>query len=213
MHDASPDPRTDAAAPDPARGRTRRDVLAAGAAGGLLAAAALWWEGLAPGLARRPLVPTPPGAPARGLDEPTWRTLAAAQDRLLPSTPDAPGAAATNAIGYLDAAFASPDVAEPVKLLLRRGAAHVDRAARWYRKDRFHELDGAQQDAILRSLERDTRIGLPWLRTMIMYTLEGFLGDPVHGGNAGEAAWRWLGHVPGVPRPTAPHFRLQDRAR
>ncbi len=193
-------------------GSTRRDVLAAGASGGLLAAGVLWWDGLLLGGARR-IEAAPPGSPPRALDERTWATLAAAQDRLVPSTPGAPGAASTNAIGYLDAALASPDVPERSKELIRRGAAHIDRAARWYRKERFADLSPMQQDAILRSLERDLRIGIPWLRTMLIYTLEGYLGDPVHGGNANEAAWTWLGHRPGTPRPTTPHLRMDDRAR
>ena len=89
----------------------------------------------------------------------------------------------------------------------------MDRSARWYRKNRFHELTALQQDAILRGLERDIRIGLRWLRAMLVLTLEGFLCDPVHGGNRDEAAWRWLGHVPGPPRPTTPYLRMDDLAR
>ena len=61
--------------------------------------------------------------------------------------------------------------------------------------------------------DRDIRIGLRWLRAMLVLTLEGFLCDPVHGGNRDEAAWRWLGHVPGQPRPTTPYLRMDDLAR
>lgn len=198
--------------PSPSTGRTRRDVLVAGTAAGLTAAGVLWWDGLLVGSGPR-VEPTPPGVPARALDPALYATLAAVQDRLLPTTPDAPGAASTNAIGYLDAAMASPDVPQETKDLVRQGAAHVDRSARWYRKARFHELTALQQDAVLRGLERDIRIGIRWLRAMLVLTIEGFLGDPLHGGNRDEAAWRWLGHVPGVPRPTVPHLRMDDLAR
>ena len=196
----------------PSTGRTRRDLLAAGTAAGLTAAGVLWWDGLLVGGGPR-VEPTPPGTAARALDPALQATLAAVQDRLLPTTPDSPGAASTNTIGYLDAAMASPDVPQDTKDLVRQGAAHVDRSARWYRKNRFHELTALQQDAILRGLERDIRMGLRWLRAMLVLTLEGFLCDPVHGGNRDEAAWRWLGHVPGQPRPTTPYLRMDDLAR
>ena len=101
--------------------------------------------------------------------------------------------ASTNTIGYLDAAMASPDVPQDTKDLVRQGAAHVDRSARWYRKNRFHELTALQQDAILRGLERDIRIGLRWLRAMLVLTLEGFLCDPVHGGNRDMVGWKMIG--------------------
>ena len=39
---------------------------------------------------------------------------------------------------------------------------------------------------------------------MLELTLECFFGDPVHGGNVDEIAWKWIGHRPGSPRPSAP---------
>lgn len=187
--------------------RTRREVLAFGAAGGLLAVGAMWTDDLLPATAEPRPNPTPPGQPWQALTPHEAALFEAVQDRLLPSSPAAPGARSCGTIRYLDAVFAAPDVRDDAKSLLRAGGAHLDRGARWFGKNRFAALADDQQDAILRGLERDMRLGLPFLRQMLVFTLEGFLGDPVHGGNTNEQAWRWLGHVPGQPRPTEPTFR------
>ena len=140
-------------------------------------------------------------------------SFAAIQARLLPSSATGPGAQEAHTIGFLDGVLAADDVSTSRKATLRQGRARADEGARWYGKQAFAELQTAQQDAILRSLERDTQQGIPWLRLMLEYTLEGFLCDPVHGGNAGEVAWRWLGHKPGVPRPTPAHVPFAGRGR
>ncbi len=48
---------------------------------------------------------------------------------------------------------------------------------------------------------RDRPEGAGWIRVVLGYTLEAVLGDPVHGGNVGEAGWTWAGYEPGDPRP------------
>ena len=42
-----------------------------------------------------------------------------------------------------------------------------------------------------------------WLSTLITYTLEALLSDPLYGGNTNGIGWKWLGHDPGNPRPSA----------
>ncbi len=42
--------------------------------------------------------------------------------------------------------------------------------------------------------------GPAFVHALIELCLEGFLCDPVHGGNRGQTGWRYIGFVPGCPR-------------
>jgi gluconate 2-dehydrogenase gamma chain len=65
----------------------------------------------------------------------------------------------------------------------------------------FAALKHDARERICRILQNEYNQGEAWLSTLISYTLEALLGDPVYGGNIDEAGWRWLDHVPGEPRP------------
>ena len=58
----------------------------------------------------------------------------------------------------------------------------------------FSACAPAEQDGLLRALEQDQN---PWtrfiFRTLIGFSLEGLLGDPVHGGNRSFAGWQAIG--------------------
>jgi gluconate 2-dehydrogenase gamma chain len=41
-----------------------------------------------------------------------------------------------------------------------------------------------------------------WLSKLTTLLLESLLLDPVYGVNINERGWEWLGHQPGIPRPT-----------
>jgi gluconate 2-dehydrogenase gamma chain len=75
----------------------------------------------------------------------------------------------------------------------------------------FSALAPAEQDAILGQLSRG-RIplrGFPqeaMFRALHTLTLEGFLSDPVHGGNDGQAGWRAIGFPePHLRKPGGAH--------
>lgn len=134
------------------------------------------------------------------LDPAEWRTLAAVQDRILPSAPDSPGARTVRATAYLDAALAfgaEPGDCDTVK----RGAHRLDALAADRGAEDYAALSGDDQDAVLRALLKTH--GNAFFVVVLGFTLEAFLGDPVHGGNPGGVAWTWLGHRPGWPRPQA----------
>ena len=72
--------------------------------------------------------------------------------------------------------------------------------------DDFALLPPEDQDAVLRHVENgrvdtDTFSGQPWLHDLLELTLEGLLGDPVHGGNRDELGWSLISYAPGGPRP------------
>ncbi len=134
------------------------------------------------------------------LDEARWRALEAAQDRLLPSSPGAPGARDVRATAYLDAALAEADTPAAVRARIRDGADRLDALAREHGAPDFAALQPEARDAVLAEFF-DTPEGDRWFDAVMPFTLEALLGDPVHGGNPDGIAWDWLGHRPGWPRP------------
>ncbi len=163
---------------------------------------------------RRPLRvdPTPPGAPPKSLTPAEWRTLAAAQARLLPTDDLGPGATEVNAIGYLDAALADESTTPDRVALVKDGALKLDQRAQQRDVEHFGLLGPREQDEAIRLFE--TREGgRSWLRTLLAYTLEAFFGDPMRGANPGEIGWQWAGHRPGFPRPTEPGWEPKERHR
>ncbi|MFY9825919.1 MAG: gluconate 2-dehydrogenase subunit 3 family protein [Thermoanaerobaculia bacterium] len=58
----------------------------------------------------------------------------------------------------------------------------------------FSACAPGEQDEMLRALEADPS---PWTRLLfrflIWFSLEGFLGDPVHGGNRSFGGWEFIG--------------------
>lgn len=177
----------------------RRAFLQAliGAAGTLLAAPArAEIDLLAPG--NRP----PPTELAQALEETPWPTLAAVLPQLFPSEAGAPGADEINALGYLQSALAR-EQAEA-----REDYAFIAAGASFFRKRvaldhggrLFDELDQTEREAALQRMAGSTD-GANWISMLMYYLLEALLGDPVYGGNVGEAGWKWLGYTPGFPRP------------
>jgi gluconate 2-dehydrogenase gamma chain len=79
-------------------------------------------------------------------------------------------------------------------------------------KGAFEALPGPQQDAYLTQLEHGTREfeGVPgkvFFETLLGMTVEGYLGDPVYGGNKGMAAWRMIG----FPGAYAAYYEFVDQ--
>jgi gluconate 2-dehydrogenase gamma chain len=159
----------------------------------------LGWAALA-ALARR----------ARGQEAPTDTpaVLEAAASRILPSG-DGPGAREAK-VGRF--------IARQLETDLRQLRPAFDQLARlldlWSRRS-FHAgfaaLPAAQQDAVLDQLAHGQIPvrGLPQetlFRALHTLVLEGFLSDPVHGGNDGQAGWRAIGFAePHLRKPGGPH--------
>ena len=144
----------------------------------------------------------PPEAPAprpRGqvLGPAAWRALEAASARILPSEPDFAGAREANVVRFIDRQLATPLLA-PVAPAILAVARGLDQVARQQHRRDFAALDAARQDALLTSLAHG-KLPLggvpqgPLFRALHTLTLEGYLCDPVHGGNADMAGWQAIG--------------------
>lgn len=146
----------------------------------------------------------PAKEPRAGAAQPATDTLdvlAAVAERILPSGGEGPGAKEANVRGFFEKALADARLIH-LKPLLERGAAFLDEAARVeHEAAGFVALASAQRDDLVARLaERKMRPngfdGTAFVRILIALTLEGFLGDPKHGGNKDGVAWSWLGFDP-----------------
>lgn len=168
----------------------RRFLL--GMAGGSLACLFPWPRAMAK--------PNPAEADASVADP--WALLAAVQERLLPSEPQAPGAREINALAYLRGVVKDEHLPAEDRQFILLGAGWLDALSREVGGPSFVALEGEAQDALLRRIETSDA-GENWLSTLLLYLFEALLTDPVYGGNPDGIGWRWLGHTPGFPRPPA----------
>jgi hypothetical protein len=134
---------------------------------------------------------------ARGQEAPTdtLPVLDAAAARILPSD-DGPGAREAR-VGRFIARQLEGDLRE-LRPAFDQLARLLDLWSRRSFQSGFAELPAARQDAVLDQLARGTIPvrGLPQaelFRALHTLVLEGFLSDPVHGGNDGQAGWRAVG--------------------
>jgi len=132
---------------------------------------------------------------------PQWSTIEKVQDHLLPSEPDAPGASDLNAAAYLDRTLADPGFDPDVKGFILEGIGWLEEISQEQEGSPFHQIEPAKREDLLRQIAR-SGAGERWLSTLITYSLEAMLADPLYGGNPGGIGWKWLGHDPGRPRPT-----------
>jgi len=185
----------------------RRSVLLAGAAA---AAAAVVSVGAgcrrsavgAPGSTAVDAGPTTPSTATR--EPPDARAfvpvLAAIAARLVPADEHGPGAAEAGVEAFFARALVDQRLAS-VQPLLKRGCAFLMKAARVERGQAFVALDAAAQDDLLRRLvdgqmRPDGFTGPTFVRVALALTLEGYLGDPRHGGNKDGVGWRVVGFSP-----------------
>lgn len=138
--------------------------------------------------------------PAAGFSPQAWRTVEAVQTHLLPSEPAAPGAREIHAETFLRGALADPKIVSAERVFLVEGVESLDKLARDTTGKPFIELLHNERESVLRRFEA-TPEGERWLGEMLGYLMEALVGDPVYGGNAGGAGWKWLAHTPGFPRP------------
>ena len=141
----------------------------------------------------------PPRTPATATLAERIPTLAAASARILPSD-GTPGAAEAGVGGYLAKALDEPFL-RPLARIFDRGCRALDEHARDLAGCAFADASTAVQDDILFAIQHEpevfTRLFFEWL---VKLTLEGFLGDPVHGGNRDQLGWRCVGLERQEPR-------------
>lgn len=171
----------------------RREVIARAAA--LAAGAGLSFAAILEASAEPPR-----SGPGGALSDAEWATLAAVQETLWPGGDGVPGATELKAAEVLDAALSDPDVPPIEKQWVVGAIPALHEMARARGGTAFERLPPAKREEVLAAY-REKPEGEGWMRIVLGYTLEAVLGDPVHGGNPGEAGWKWAGFEPPELRP------------
>jgi gluconate 2-dehydrogenase gamma chain len=135
-------------------------------------------------------------------------TLEAACARLIPTDQD-PGAAEAGVADYLESELATARFSR-FRSEIEAGLRKLDELARRGGGAGFAALPAAKQDELLALCQRGTPMGKKvrsqhFFMILLIFSLEGYFGDPVYGGNRGEVGWRLLGFTPREPHPTCPY--------
>jgi len=133
------------------------------------------------------------------------RTVEAISERIIPADQD-PGAAWAGVVRYIDRQLAGHFNFRRFRELYRQGLAGVDQTSAAMFQARFVGLGAARQDEILKALQKGEAPGEIWKRVparqffdaVLNHTMQGYYGDPRHGGNREGVAWRALG-IPLTP--------------
>jgi gluconate 2-dehydrogenase gamma chain len=131
--------------------------------------------------------------PYRYLTAQQARTLGALCDRIIPADAD-PGAGAAGVLSFIDRQLGGPY--RRYRRTYREGLIAIDELAQARFSRPFAQLPASQAGQVLAALERGPAAA--FFRLAVEHTMQGFYGDPRHGGNAEAASWKMLG-VPAVP--------------
>lgn len=125
------------------------------------------------------------------------RTLAAMSDQIIPPDRD-PGAQWAEVVNYIDIQLCGPF--RELRLDYSRGIAALDRISKRQSGKVFAELEAVPQIALLKSIEQGGASDSDWSTTaqkaffgmVLDHTMQGFYGDPRHGGNRERVSWKML---------------------
>lgn len=140
------------------------------------------------------------------LDPHQRATIEAATARIIPTDHD-PGALEAGVIDYIERALAGH--AKRAVQLYRDGVLELDRLAQErVGAKTFIALGAEEQDEVLRLLEQRAS---PFFATLLEHTMEGFYGDPRHGGNKDRVGWKMIGFPgPSFPKGYEPPLGWYD---
>jgi gluconate 2-dehydrogenase gamma chain len=156
-------------------------------------------------------------SPWRCLSVEEARTLEAICERIIPADQD-PGAAWAGVVTYIDRQLTGPY--RRWRKTYRLGLAATDGVSGVRFGKPFVELNSQQQDAVLQAMDTGevpkgywtTQVSVKSFFDLVLsHTMQGFYGDPRHGGNRDRASWKML-RLPYPPvRGRVPEQRSADR--
>jgi gluconate 2-dehydrogenase gamma chain len=138
------------------------------------------------------------GTPWRFLTLDEARTLAAISDQIIPPDQDS-GAAWAGVVNYIDRQLCGPF--QSLQKTYRRGIAAINQSSLLIYGRPFADLDAPQQIELLHRLENDQapdgiwtgRPSSEFFAMLVDHTMQGYYGDPRHGGNREGVSWEMLG--------------------
>ncbi len=140
------------------------------------------------------------------LDPHQRATLEAVTERIVPADRD-PGARQAGVVDYIENTLGTYE-AEHAPLYVD-GIQELDKLARErFGAQAFVRLPAEQQDQILAHLEEERS---PFFALLVEHTMQGFYGDPRHGGNRNRVSWKMIGFPgPSHPKGYQPPFGWYD---
>jgi gluconate 2-dehydrogenase gamma chain len=140
------------------------------------------------------------------------QTVAAICERIIPADQD-PGAMEAGVVNFIDLQLMGPY--KRYRASYRQGIRGVEQASLKLFGHRFLELSPEKQDEVLKELERGGVAGEAWkdlssrdfFSLILTHTMQGFYGDPRHGGNRRRVSWKMLG-LPYPPIRGQLHYDL-----
>jgi gluconate 2-dehydrogenase gamma chain len=126
------------------------------------------------------------------------RTLSAACDQIIPPD-EAPGAAWAGVVNFIDRQLCGH--LRDLRDSYRNGLASLNQTSRTLHGSDFAYLAGAKQIELLTKLEQGQAPPEAWQKIpsteffsmLVSHTMQGFYGDPRHGGNRERASWKMVG--------------------
>jgi gluconate 2-dehydrogenase gamma chain len=151
-------------------------------------------------------------SPWRFLSVDEARTLAAICDQIIPPDQD-PGAAWAGVVNYVDRQLCGPF--KHLRRTYRLGIAGLNHSSLGLYGKEFVDLSPEKQVDMLTAVEKGQAPSEAWKETsgheffevVLDHTMQGFYGDPRHGGNHDRASWAMLG-VPYPPIRGRLHYDL-----
>jgi gluconate 2-dehydrogenase gamma chain len=145
------------------------------------------------------------------------QTVSAICERIIPTDQD-PGAREAGVVNYIDLQLMGPYKRH--RATYRRGIKGVEQTSLKMFGNRFTELSPERQDEVLKELEQGGAAGEAWqglsskdfFSLILSHTMQGFYGDPRHGGNRGRVSWKMLG-LPYPPIRGQLHYDLSEPTR
>jgi len=142
------------------------------------------------------------GTPWRFFTVDEARALAAMSDQIIPPDQD-PGASWAGVVNYIDRQLCGPF--QSLQKIYRQGLAGVDQSSRLKYGKLFADVASVQQIEMLQLLEAGHPAGSIWQQIssreffdqVVDHTMQGYYGDPRHGGNREGVSWKMLG----IPYP------------
>jgi gluconate 2-dehydrogenase gamma chain len=136
-------------------------------------------------------------SPWRCLSEDEARTLEAICERITPADQD-PGAAWAGVVTFIDRQLVGPY--RRLRKTYQLGLAGTDATSVGMFGKPFVALTAKQQDAVLQSMDKGQARGNCWklvsaksfFDLVVGHTMQGFYGDPRHGGNRERVSWKML---------------------